>query len=189
LGKFNGGGGCLWTKLLALPTAAIKQRAFRQGEDGSLSLAVVYSGTIDFGGGPLESSGTSSLALARFDSAGTLLWTKNFGGAGSSFNLGSLDTNAAGVCILTAQYGGSVDLGGGLLPTSADTFLAVFDPAGTLKWSKVVTVGTSGQLLAAVGPCGLVLTTDSPAVDLGTGPLSTGSGTSSATIGVAALGL
>ena len=189
MGKFTGGGGCLWTKLLALPTAAIQERLFRQGADGSLSLAVVYSGTIDFGGGPLSSSGTNSLALARFDSAGNLLWTKNFGGTGSRFILGSLDTNADGVGILTAEYAGHVDLGGGTLPSNADTFLAVFDSAGTLKWSKEVTVGSSGQLLAAVGSCGVVLATNSLSVDLGTGPLSTAMPPSSATIGVAALGL
>jgi hypothetical protein len=189
LGKFTGGGGCLWTKLLMLPTSAIQKRLFRQGADGSLSLAVVYSGTIDFGGGPLSSSGTNSLALARFDSAGNLLWTKNFGGTGSSFILGSLDTNADGVGILTAEYAGNVDLGGGVLPSNADTFLAVFDSAGTLKWSKEVTVGSSGQLLAAVGSCGLVLATNSLTVDLGTGPLSTAMPPASPTIGVAALGL
>ena len=189
LGKFSGGGGCIWAKLLALPTAAIEQRAFRQGADGSLSLAVVYSGTIDFGGGPLSSSGSNSLALARFDSAGKLLWTKNFGGAGSSFNLGRLDTNAAGVSVLTAGYSGSVDLGGGTLSASADTFIAVFDSSGTLKWDRVVTVGSSGRLLAAVGSCGVVLATDSPTVNLGFGPLSTVSPPSSATIGVAAIAL
>jgi hypothetical protein len=189
LGKFTGGGSCLWTKLLMLPTAPIQQRAFRQGADGSLAFAVVYTGTIDFGGGPLSCSGTNCLALARFDSTGTLLWTKNFGGAESSFSLGSLDTNAGGVGILTAGYAGNVDLGGGMLPASADTFLAVFDSAGTLKWSKEVIVGSSGQLLAAVGSCGLALATNSPTVDLGTGPLSTALPPSSATIGVAALGL
>jgi hypothetical protein len=189
LGKFTGGGGCIWTELLLLPTTAIQQRAFREGADGSLSLAVVYSGTIDFGGGALVSSGTNSLALARFNSAGTLLWTKNFGGAGSSFTLGSLATNADGVGILTAGYRGTVNLGGGLLPSNADTFLAVFDSGGTFKWSKVVTVGSSGSLLAAVGACGVVVTTNSPTVDLGTGPLSTATPPSSATIGVAALGL
>ncbi len=189
LGKFGGGGSCIWSKLLGLPTAAIQQRAFRQGADGSLSFAVVYSGTINFGGGPLSSSGTNSLALARFDSGGNLLWTKNFGGAESSFKLGSLDTNSDGVTILTAGYAGTVNLGGGVLPANADTFLAVFDSMLNLKWSKQVTVGSSGQLLAAVGPCGLVLATNSPSVDLGTGPLSTISPPSSATIGVAALGL
>ncbi len=191
LGKFGGGGSCsFWTPIvLALPTAAIQQRVFRQGADGSLSFAVVYSGTIDFGGGALSSSGTNSLALARFDSGGNLQWTKNFGGAGSSFKLGSLDTNSNGVTILTAGYVGTVNLGGGVLPANADTFLAVFESTGSLKWSRQVTVGSSGQLLAAAGPCGLVLATNSPSVDLGSGPLSTISPPSSATIGVAALGL
>jgi hypothetical protein len=189
LAKFTGGGACVWNKLLTIPTAALKASNFRIGVDGSLLAAVVYSGTIDFGGGPLTSVGASALALARFDSTtGKLSWAKSFGGAGSSFNIGSLGANASGYVVLTGGYAGTVDLGGGALPATNDTFLAVFTSAGALKWSKTVTVGTQGALLGAAGPCGLVLATNSPSVNLGTGPLSTVQG-GVASIGVGALGL
>jgi hypothetical protein len=75
------------------------------------------------------------------------------------------------------------------LPASSDTFLAVFNSAGTLQWSKTVTVGGQGGLKAAAGPCGLVLATNSPNVNLGTGALSVATAGMPATIGVAALGL
>jgi hypothetical protein len=192
LASLTGGGSCNWNKLLALPTAAVKEANFRLGGDGSLVLAVVYSGTIDFGGGALQSTGTNSLAVARFDTSGNLLSTpptQNFGGAGSSFKLGSVGVNAAGTMILSAGYAGAVDLGGGALPASGDTFLAVFDKTGELQWEKVVKVGASGGLLAAVGQCGVVVATNSPTVDLGSGPLSTAAPPLAATIGVAALGL
>src|SRR6202035_5225055 len=104
--------GCIWNKFLALPTAAVKATNFRLGADGSMLAAVVYSGTIDFGGGPLTSSGTSSLAVGRFDGNGNLPWAKNFGGAGASFKLGSVGANATGDMILTSGYTGSVNLGG-----------------------------------------------------------------------------
>jgi hypothetical protein len=189
LAKFTGGGSCTWNKLLALPTAAIKSANFQAGADGSLDAIVAYSGTINFGGGPLQSTGTSSLAIARFDTSGNLLWAKSFGGAGSSFKVGSLGVNATGTMIVTGHYTGTVDLGGGPLPASGDTFLAVFNSAGALQWSKTVTVGAQGELLAAAGKCGLVLATNSPTVNLGTGPLSTSAPPLAATIGVAALGL
>jgi len=189
LGKLTGAGTCVWNKLLALPKAAVKASNFRLGADGSLVLAVVYAGTIDFGGGPLHSTGTSSLAVARFDSGGNLLWTKSFGGTGSHFALGSLAVNATGTMVLTSGYAGAVDLGGGALPASADTFVAVFDLAGNLAWSKVVTVGAQGGLMATVSPCAVVLATNSPSVDLGSGPLSTATPPGAASIGVAALGL
>jgi len=188
LAEFTGGGSCTSNKLLALPTAAVKATNFRLGGDGSMMAAVVFAGTIDFGGGPLQSSGTDALALARFDSGGNLLWAKQLGGAGASFTVGSVGANASGDVILTAGYAGAVDLGSGALPASADTFLAVFDAAGALKWSKTVTVGTRGALLAVAGSCGMVLATTSPSVDLGSGPLSTVSG-GTASIGVAALGM
>jgi hypothetical protein len=186
--KANGGGGCIWDKLLALPTAAVKGSNFRLGADGSMLAAVVYAGTIDFGGGPITSTGTTSLAVAKLDSNGSLLWAKSFGGAGSNFKIGSVGASSTGNMILTAGYSGTVDLGGGPLPSSNDTFLAVFDLAGHYKWAKTVTTGGQGSLLAAAGKCGLVLATNSPGVNLGTGPLSTVQG-GVASIGVAALGM
>ena len=178
----------MWNELLNLPTAAIKAHDFRLGADGSLLASVLYSGTIGFGGATFTSVGTNALAVARFDSSGNLQWSNSFGGAGSSFTLGSFSGNSAGSMVLTAGYAGTVDLGGGNLPTSDDTLLAVFDSTGTLQWSKTVTVGAQGTLRAAAGSCGLVLATDSPSVDLGTGPLSTVTN-GIASIGVAALGL
>jgi hypothetical protein len=188
LAKFTGGGACTWNKLLDLPTAAVKGAAFRQSADGSLLASVVYAGTIDFGGGPLTSTGSSSLALARFDANGTLVWAKSFGGAGSSFTVGSLGGNTAGDVLVTARYAGAVDLGGGALPASADTFVAVFGASGALQWDKTVTVGGSGALVASIGPCGVAVATNSPSVNFGTGPLSTIQN-GVASIGVAALGL
>jgi len=188
LALFNTGGGCTWSKLLTLPTAAVQGETFRLGADGSMLLAVVYAGTIDFGGGSLTSTGTSSLAAARFDGSGNLLWAQSFGGSGSSFTIGSIGGNAAGDVILSAGYAGTVNLGGGALPASDDTLLALFDGTGTLQWSRTVTVGAQGTLQAAAGSCGLVLATNSTSVDLGTGPLSTLTG-GVASIGVAALGL
>ena len=188
LAKLTASAGCTWDKLLALPTAAVKASNFRLGADGSMLAAVVFAGTVDFGGGPLESAGTDALALARFDSGGNLLWAKQLGGAGASFTLGSVGANASGEVVLTAGYAGAVDLGGGPLPTTSDTLLAVFTSAGALKWSKTVAVGAQGGLVAAAGKCGLVLATNSPIVNLGGGPLSVVTG-GVASIGVAALGM
>src|SRR4051812_17546559 len=110
------------------------------------------------------------------------------GGAGSGFKLGSVGANAGGKMILTAGYAGTIDLGGGPLPPGNDTFLGAFDMTGQLKWSKTVTVGAQGSLLATAGNCSLLLATNSPTVDLGTGPLSVVQN-GVASIGVAAIGM
>jgi hypothetical protein len=188
LGKFTGSGSCIFSQLLALPTAAVKATNFRVGADGSLLAAAVYSGTISFGGAPLTSSGTSSLAIAGFDGAGHLIWDRSFGGGGAGFTIGSLGANAAGTVILTGGYAGSVDLGGGALPTSADTFLMAFDPTHQYKWSRTVSVGANHRLLGAASDCGFMIATDSDTVDFGQGPLFV-SVLGSSNVGVAALGL
>jgi hypothetical protein len=92
--------------------------------------------------------------------------------------------STSGSTVVTGSYTGALDLSGGALPTSNDTFVGVFDMSGKLTWSTTVKVGTQGGLIAAVGKCGVALATNSPSVDLGMGPLSTG-----ANIGVAALAL
>jgi hypothetical protein len=189
LAELSGGGSCTWNKLLNLPTAAVSATNFRVGADGSLTLAVVYTGSIDFGGSTLENKGTNALAFARFDGSGNLMWAQSYSGAGSTFELGSLDINASGTMVITSGYRGTVNLGGGALPGSADTFIAVFDMAGNFKWNQTVTVGKVGGLEAAVGACGVAVATNSPSVSLGTGPLSVADAPMAPTIGVADLGL
>lgn len=189
IGSAGGGSGCNWNKLLALPTASVVDYEFRAGADSSTALAVVYTGTINFGGTAMTSTGTSSLAVAHFSSTGALLWASSFGGAGSKFTLGDVDVNSAGVLMLSAGYSGTVEMGGSALPSSDNTFVAVFDAAGTFKWVKPVTVTAPGQLRANLGTCGVDVATNSPSVDFGTGALSTVHSPDAASIGVAALGL
>jgi hypothetical protein len=180
--RFDGSGTCISNALLALPSAAVKERAFRLAADGSLLFAVVYSGTIDFGGGPLQSTGTSSLAVARFDANGTYLGAKSYGGASSTFTRATVSGNATGAIVVQSGFGGTVDLGAGALSPAGDTFIAAFDTNLALKWARVVNVGASA-LTTTAAPCGVALATNGTAVDLGTGHLSDGQ-----SIGVATLG-
>jgi hypothetical protein len=186
LAKLSGAGSCNWSKLLALPTRAVDDASFRISRDGSMLAAVAHSGTIDLGSGPISPSGGQLLSLARFDQQGDLVWAKSFGGAGSSFHVGSLGGNAAGEIVLTSGYSGAVDLGGGALPSTDDTLVALFDANGRPKWSTTVKVGAQGALIAAPAAHGVAVATDSPEVDFGTGPLAMAAG-GVASIGVAAL--
>jgi hypothetical protein len=170
LAKLTWGGACEYSKLLTLPTAAVKSTSSRLGADGSLLVAVIYSGTIDFGGGPLTSTGPNALAIAAFDPFGSLLWAKGFGSGTSSFTLGSLAANASRAAILTGGYSGGADLGGGQLPATDDTFVVSFDSNGQYRWGRTVTVGSSHRLVGTIGNCGVALATDSTTVDLGQGP-------------------
>jgi hypothetical protein len=181
LAKSDATGQCLWNKVLAIPTASLTSFAFRAGADGSLDAVVAFTGTIDFGSGALHGS-PAGLAIARFDSGGALAWAKSF--TGSSFTAGTIGVNAAGTMVVTSGYTGAVNLGGGALPSSADTFVAVFDSTGTFKWSRAITVG-SATLIASPGKCGVAIATTGTSVDFGTGTIASGNPPS---IGIAALG-
>ena len=171
LATFDTGGSCTWGKLLHAPHRGHPGPAFRLGADGRCSSRSSTRGPSTSAAASLTSTGTSSLAAARFNSSGTLQWAKSFGGAGSGFTIGSIGGNAAGDVALTGGYAGTVDLGGGALSAADDTFVAMFDTTGTLKWSQTVTVGGQGTLVATAGSCGLVFATNSPNVDFGTGPV------------------
>jgi len=187
LAQAGGGSGCVRNKLLTIPTAAVSAWDYRLGADSSSAFAVVYAGSLNFGNGMLTSTGTSSLALARFDDNDNLVWATSIGGTGASFTLGDVGVNSAGTLVVSAGYTGVVQLGDVTLPSTDNTLIAVFDSTGALSWSKTARVTSPGALRAAIGACGVVVATNSPSVDFGAGPLS--SAGSPPTIGVAALGL
>src|SRR6185437_9195679 len=71
-------GTCLWSKALPNTThVAIDPSQ-------NVLLATTFSGTIDFGGGPLTSVGKQDLAIAKLDPSGNVVWSKSFGASGAS---------------------------------------------------------------------------------------------------------
>jgi hypothetical protein len=163
----------------------MKSAALRVGGDGYLMLAVVFQGTLQFENGPSGVSlGGLSMLVMRSSSSGTPIWSLQFNGQTptSGFTMGSMDVSANGTLILTAGYYGSVNL-----PTTNDTFVAAYNANMSQRWLKTVSVGSTGSLVAAAGPCALVLATNSTTVDFGSGPLSTQTAPNAASIGVAAI--
>jgi len=95
-------------------------------------------GTIDIGGGPLATTGSDDILLAKFGPDGTHKWSKRFGDA-SSQDSGDVAIDASGNIYLAGTVSGSIDLGG-LLLTSAgsnDALVAKFDPDGNVVWAKL----------------------------------------------------
>ncbi|MEP7126766.1 MAG: hypothetical protein ABJE95_37900 [Byssovorax sp.] len=186
---FNGG--CIWSK--TLPAGASAQ----VGADQNLELLFNTTGSIDLGAGPTPDFGGQNLTIARLDLGGNLIMSKTVGGPAASFSALSFDSDDTGLLLLKAKFTGSVDLGAGPLSNAAgDTFIASFDPTGTLRWSKVVNIGLPdmyglGTWFRMVRqPCGMVIATTSATVDLGSGPIVPPQGNAlSPNVGIAALGL
>jgi hypothetical protein len=134
--KFDAAGTHLWSKRFGDVNS---QDAYGIATDGLGNVVVTgyFMGTVDFGGGVLTSTGGDDVFVAKFDAAGTHLWSKRFGDAGTQWAR-SITTDGSGNVIVTGEFGGTVDFGGGGLTSagSLDIFVVKFDAAGAHLWSK-----------------------------------------------------
>ena len=179
LAKFDPAGNHLWSKRFGDATDQFPRSVAVDGS-GNAFLTGYFTGSVDFGGGPLTSAGLEDIFLAKFDPAGTHLWSKRFGDANSQIGQG-VAVDGLGNVFLTGYFSGSVDFGGGPLTSAVgyDIFLAKFDAAGTHLWSKRFGDAT-GQfgLSVAVDGSGNVFLTGRflGSADFGGGPLTSAGG-------------
>jgi hypothetical protein len=140
-------GACLWSKALPASTS------FSLDPSENVLLATTFAGTVDFGGGPLTSVGTSDLAIAKLDASGGFVWSKSFGASGASMSgITSLGATGTGGEALSVGISGAVDFGCGAVSSSAGatTLFANFDATGTVVYSRVVELLGGG--VASAGP-------------------------------------
>jgi hypothetical protein len=108
--------------------------------DGTLKLLDKSSNTSV----TLNTAGNRDIFLAKFSPKGDVLWAKSFGDP-TDIDLGNaVAVDAAGNVFIAGGFSGTADFGGGVLTASstADIFVAKFDPTGGPLWSK--RFGSSG---------------------------------------------
>ena len=106
---------------------------------GNILLAGAFEGSIDFGGGALNSAGKADMYIAKLNPQGQLLWSKRFGD-GYNQSATGIAADADGNVIVTGIFIGTVDFGVGPLTSDTiffqDVFIAKFNPDGAATWSK-----------------------------------------------------
>ncbi len=117
-----------------------------------VAFAGAFKGSLDLGGGILNSVGnTSSDAfLAVYNPDGTHVWSKRFGGEGSEAIYGvGWDMNG-GIAIAGRYLFGDLDLGGGALGEAQnfDGFVARLMTDGTHYWSTAIGGADSQQVVS-----------------------------------------
>ena len=128
-----GGSGPNWDSARAYSVAASKS--------GDLVITGYFNGTLDFGGGPLISKSNNDIFVAKFNGDGDHIWSHNYGGKKTNFAHSyavSIDSNED--VIVTGDFSGTLDLGGGLLASTAkrDLFVAKYNGAdGSHIWSCI----------------------------------------------------
>ena len=177
--KLNPNGNHIWSRRFG---DAGSQIANSVAVDGSGNLIVTgdFTGTVDFGGGPLTSMGSHDIFLAGLTSAGNHLWSKRFGD--ERFQSGQCAIfDLSGNVIVTGCFEGAADFGGGprVCEQFYDIFVSKFDAAGNHLWSRnygdwnfqygwSIAAEKSGNIIVTGGFCGVL--------DLGGGPLKSNGG-------------
>lgn len=173
IAKVDAAGKHVWSKRFG-GTGDDRAWAVATDPAGNVVVTGVFSNTVDFGGGPLVSSGSWDIFAVKLDAAGNHLWSKRFGDSAQQEGH-ALAIDAAGNVVVGGMFWGALDFGGGAMTTAGITaFVAKLDAAGNHVWSK--SFGQSARQnteSVAVSASGDVVVTGSCAgtVDFGGGPL------------------
>src|SRR6185295_3676510 len=92
-------------------------------------------------------AGGSDIFVAKYNGAGQHQWSKRVGGD-STDNGYALAVDSTGNVVVTGLFAGTVDFGGGPLPSAglSDIFLAKYSAAnGSHMWSKTFGSSSSGE--------------------------------------------
>jgi len=160
LAKLSPSGAHLWSKSFG---SASSDQANGVAVDSSGDLVVTgyFFGTVDFGGGALQSFDDADIFLAKFSSGGTHLWSQRYGN--SFFDGGSgVTVDSEGNIIMTGTFWFALNFGGGphFSNGTSDMFVAKFSSGGTNLWSKdagelsedrgqAIAVDSSGNIVVA----------------------------------------
>ncbi|HYV94380.1 MAG TPA: T9SS type A sorting domain-containing protein [Chitinophagales bacterium] len=105
---------------------------------GNIYVTGVFRDSIFKNGKKLISNGSDDIFVAKYNSAGTLKWTRQIGGNGADgYSLGST-TDASGNTYVIGSIYGSAYFGNTLVTGAGynDIFLVKYSPSGNLLWVK-----------------------------------------------------
>jgi len=132
--KFNASGVHQWSQRFG---DAASQTAFSIQTDGFGNVVITgnFSGTLNFGGIDLVSSGTD-VFLATFNASGVHQWSARYGDSAVQSGT-ALEIDNSNNILLTGYFAGQIDFGNGTLTAVGgnDVFLAKFNSAGSPQWS------------------------------------------------------
>lgn len=103
---------------------------------GDIVVVGAFADMIDFGKGPMASTGSADIFVAKIDQLGNALWSKRFGDASPQLALAVAVDNTDAVYV-GGSMAGSVDFEGTLLTSAGgdDAFLAKFESDGKFVWA------------------------------------------------------
>jgi len=128
-----------------------------------------FSGTVDFGGGAIGTSGNGGFFIAAYNSSGNYLWAKAYGASGDAGMGVSVDQS--GNVAITGQSQTALNFGSSWLFGSGN-IVANFTTAGAFRWADRANTTSCGYGAAFDSNGHLLITGDFRAT-LATGGIST----------------
>lgn len=140
-------------------------------DDGHVYAVGIFEGTTDMDPGAgvyeLTSAGSADLFVSKFDTSGTLIWSKAMGGTYADGSSATVAVDAAGNVYITGGFIGTADFdpGPGTFTMTAattgqtDIFIAKLDANGDFVWAKGIIGGTwwDNSYDIAIDPTGNVV--------------------------------
>jgi hypothetical protein len=133
----------LWVDDFAAGTA--NPRGVGLDGAGNVYVAGGFQGSIAIGANNLIGAGASDAFAAKFDSQGSVVWARQYGGANDQL-FSDMAVDAAGNSVLVGTFITSITFDGVHVVNAqgTDAFVIKVDPQGTLVWAKVINEG-AGQ--------------------------------------------
>jgi len=156
LAKYSPTGAHLWSKRFG-STGNEMPVGTALDASGNIFVTGSFSGTADFGGGPMTSAGVNDIFLAKYSSTGQFQWVKQFGGAGDD-QATAIAIDRSGNVVLAGAFSskcdqtnfvtyGGISFGGSTFCSGTgglNLFVAKFSGAdGSHLWSR--DFSTQGQ--------------------------------------------
>ena len=147
LSKFNSSGNFVWVRTWE-GSYNLHDRGFGVAGDssGNVYVTIHFKGTVDFDPDPVDedlhtSNGARDVFLSKFDSSGSFIWARTWGGPGYDKSYG-VAIDALDNVYITGYFEETVDFdpGGGTDNQTSngfyDVFLSKFDSSGNFKWAR-----------------------------------------------------
>jgi hypothetical protein len=141
--------------------------------DGSGNVYVVgsFAGTANLGGGAMTSAGVEDIFLAKYSATGAHVWSRRLGSTASDVAR-AVAVDGSGNIVVTGNFQGTVDFGGGPFTASTGAFVAKYSPTGAHLWSRAAAGSSMGRGIAVDGGGNVVVVGKfGSGADLGGGPL------------------
>jgi FlgD Ig-like domain/HYR domain len=126
----------------------------------SVLLTGTFNRTVNFGGGPIASTGSGDVFVVKYDQNGAHQWSTRFGGSSDDSGEG-IGVDASSSVVVTGMYN--------------DAFLVKYDTNGVQQWTQsFVSSNILQSMDLDIGPAGTIAITGNfrGSTDLGGGPLT-----------------